>query len=135
MLGSGGVLVLSVEKGRIAMTSGQLVFGCGVVLLGLTVLTAIVFVLKKPKYIPGNSIYESAEAVHMQPFRNGYPTEKETIRRDLPSFYPGDPAELAEAEGAERKTAAIFRTAVVGKAAEVCQLEETEILPTTEEIE
>lgn len=63
------------------MTTGQLVFYGGLALLGLTIIVAIVFLIKKPTYQPENSIYEGAAPSRTQPLRNGYPTEKETIRR------------------------------------------------------
>ena len=109
------------------MTNGQLIFACGAVLLGLTVLTAIVFALKKPKYTPENFVSEGPGAANPQPFRNGYPTERETIRRDPPAF----PSGAAEAGGPERKTAAVFQGDAAGNNPAV-QLEETEILPPTE---
>ena len=63
------------------MTTGQLVFYGGLALLGLTTIIAIVFLVKKPTYRPESPIYETTAAGHTQPLRNGYPTEKETIRR------------------------------------------------------
>lgn len=63
------------------MTTGQLVFYGGVVLLGLTILAAIIFLVKKPTYQPEDPIYETTGAGRTQHLRNGFPTEKETIRR------------------------------------------------------
>lgn len=63
------------------MTTGQLVFYGGFALLGLTVIVAIIFLIKKPMYRPESSIYEETAAGRTQPLRNGYPTERETIRR------------------------------------------------------
>lgn len=63
------------------MTTGQLVFYGGVVLLGLTILAAIVFLVKRPTYQPEDPIYETNGAGRTQHLRNGFPTEKETIRR------------------------------------------------------
>ena len=119
----------------LTMTTGQLIFYCGVGLLILTVLAAIAFAVKKPKYMPEYSVYGSAETVHTQPFRNGYPTEKETIRRDQPQDRFDGSLRLTESEELERKTAAIFQTDAAGKTGAGCQLEETEILPPTEQIE
>ena len=56
------------------MTTGQMMFYAGAGLLGLTVLLAIVFAIKKPKYQPQNLTGESVTA----PMRNGYPTQEVT---------------------------------------------------------
>jgi len=101
------------------MTTGQLIFYSGLALLGLTVLLAIIFIVKKPKYQPENAVYESAEARQTQRLRNSYPTERQTIRRDKPAE-TSESTELIKTEGQE--TAGSF------------QAEETEILPPTERI-
>ena len=62
------------------MTIGQLVFYGGLALLGLTIIVAIVFLVKKLAYQPENPIYERTAAGRTQPLRNGYPAEKESIR-------------------------------------------------------
>ncbi|MCI9332957.1 MAG: hypothetical protein HFG05_12460 [Oscillibacter sp.] len=95
------------------MTTGQLLFYSGLVLLGLTVITAILFLLKKPKYIPENVIYEEMKTGHTQRLQNSYPMERVAICRE-PSVEPVETELLAE------ETASIF------------QSEETEILPPTE---
>jgi len=100
------------------MTTGQLIFYSGLALLGLTVLTAVIFIVKRPKYRPENAVYESAEAGQTQRLRNGYPTERQTIRRDKPAG-ASEPTELIKTG---QETAGFF------------QAEETEILPTTEKI-
>lgn len=63
------------------MTTGQLVFYSGVGLLALTILLAVVFAVKKPRYDP--------EAAGLGPgsgntrkLRSGYPTDPLTIRRE-----------------------------------------------------
>ena len=63
------------------MTTGHLVFYGGLALLGLTILAAIIFLVKKPIYHPEDPIYETTGAGSTQHLRNGFPTEKETIRR------------------------------------------------------
>ena len=68
----GGVTVGPIELND--MTVGEIMFCGGVALLGLTVLLAIVFAIRKPKYKPQNL---TAEAV-TEPVRNGYPTQKVT---------------------------------------------------------
>lgn len=111
------------------MTTGQIMFYCGLSLLGLTIITTIIFLLKRPKYIPENAVYEKATAGHTQRLRNGYPTERETIRREKPQDSPLPPTELVETEKLEHGTAAIFQTDVLP------QLEETELLSSAEETE
>lgn len=66
------------------MTTGQLVFYSGVGLLALTILLAVVFAVKKPRYDP--------EAAGLGPgtgstrkLRSGYPTDPLTIRRASPA--------------------------------------------------
>ena len=66
----GGVTVGPIELND--MTVGEMMFCGGVALLGLTVLLAIVFAIRKPKYKPQNL---TAEAV-TEPVRNGYPRRK-----------------------------------------------------------
>lgn len=65
------------------MTTGQLVFFSGVGLLGLTVILAIIFAIKKPAYHPEAGI-ASAETGATGKLTNAYSTEKMTIRRDKP---------------------------------------------------
>jgi hypothetical protein len=68
----GGVTVGPIELND--MTVGEMMFCGGVALLGLTVLLAIVFAIKKPKYRPQNL---TGEAV-TEPVRNDFPTQKVT---------------------------------------------------------
>lgn len=63
------------------MTTGQLVFYSGVGLLALTVLLGVFFLVKKPKYIPEQAVYEPGAPQQTQKLRNGYPTDRETRRR------------------------------------------------------
>ncbi len=63
------------------MTTGQLIFYSGVALLGLTVILAIIFIIKKPKYIPESAVYDSMASGKTQRLRNGYPTDHLTVRR------------------------------------------------------
>jgi len=64
------------------MTTGQLVFCSGAGLLVLTMITAIIFIVKKPKYKPEQAVYGDAARNVTQQLRNGYPTERVTIRRE-----------------------------------------------------
>lgn len=97
------------------MSTGQFIFYSGFALLGLTIIVAVVFLLKKPEYIPENAVCESAEAGRTQRLQNSYPPEREMIHRE-------SSAELMETELLPQETALIF------------QSEETEILPPTEKI-
>lgn len=58
------------------MTTGQLLFYGGVALLGLTVILAIIFFIADPG--------------RTQRLRNGYPTDRVTVRRDSPRHAPPD---------------------------------------------
>ena len=58
------------------MTTGQLVFYSGVGLLALTVLLGVFFLVKKPKYIPEQAVYEPGAPQQTQKLRNGYPTDR-----------------------------------------------------------
>lgn len=64
------------------MTTGQMVFYAGIGLLGLTIILAIIFLIKKPKYIPSKATYDVPKGT--QKLRNGYPTDRLTIRREEP---------------------------------------------------
>ena len=63
------------------MTTGQLVFDSGAGLLVLTVLLAVFFAVKKPKYIPENAAHTPVGPQQTEPLRNGYPTDPVTRRR------------------------------------------------------
>ncbi len=60
------------------MISGELIFYSGAGLLVLTVLTAIVFYVKRPQYVPENVAFD--ERGSTQRFQNGYPTARLTKR-------------------------------------------------------
>lgn len=64
------------------MTTGQLLFYGGAALLGLTVLLAIIFIIKKPKYTPETATYAGTDPGKTQKLINGYPTDRMTIRRE-----------------------------------------------------
>lgn len=66
------------------MTTGQLVFYSGLVLLALTIIAAIILILKKPQYNPENAVYSGADGKGTQKLRSGYPTDRLTIRREQP---------------------------------------------------
>lgn len=65
------------------MTAGQLMFYTGIALLVLTVLLAVIFLVKKPMYNPESVAYSSGTR-RTQKLRNGYPTAQLTIRRERP---------------------------------------------------
>ena len=64
------------------MTTGQLLFYGGAALLAVTVLLAIIFIIKKPKYTPESAAYTGADPGRTQSLRNGYPTDRMTVRRE-----------------------------------------------------
>lgn len=92
------------------MTTGQMVFYSGVGLFILTIIVALVFLIRRPKYIPEKAVYGAAVSNATQRLRNGYPTEQVTIRR--------------ETVPADRETQA---TELIGD-------EETELLSQTEKL-
>lgn len=57
------------------MTTGQIMFYGGMVLLGVTILLAIVFLIKKPKYTPEAVGIDGSDPEGTQRLRNGYPTD------------------------------------------------------------
>lgn len=65
------------------MTAGQLMFYAGIALLVLTVLLAVIFLVKKPMYDPERAAYSPGTS-QTQKLRNGYPTARLTIRRERP---------------------------------------------------
>ena len=69
------------------MTTGQLLFYGGAALLGLTILLVIIFIIKKPKYTPESAAYDGANPGKTHSLRNGYPTDRMTVRRE-----PAQPA-------------------------------------------
>ena len=60
------------------MTTGQMVFYGGVGLLILTILLAVVFVIKQPQYIPEQA-QAGAKSNETQKLRNEYPTVPMTM--------------------------------------------------------
>ena len=66
------------------MSTGQLVFYGGAALLAVTILLAVVFLIRKPVYTPEKAVYDGAAQNRTQPFRSGYPTDPLTVRRDTP---------------------------------------------------
>lgn len=66
------------------MTTGQLLFYAGAALLGLAIILAVVFIVKKPKYVPESAAYDGLDTGVTQKLLNGYPTDRMTIRRDSP---------------------------------------------------
>jgi len=66
------------------MTTGQILFYSGIALLALTIILAIIFIIKKPKYTPESAAYDTSALERTQGLLNGYPTDRMTIRRDSP---------------------------------------------------
>lgn len=63
------------------MTTGELVFYSGVGLLAFTLLLAVVFLIKRPKYVPENLSNIQDGRGSTQKLRSGYPTETMTHER------------------------------------------------------
>lgn len=98
------------------MTTGQMLFMAGAVLLVLTAVLAVVFLIRRPKYVPESAALEGS-AGGTRPFRSGYPTDPLTIRRDTRRGAEGRATEkLDEAE----------------KLAGTAVLESTEVLAATD---
>lgn len=96
------------------MTTGQITFYSGVILLALTIVLTILFIIKKPKYIPGNTIYGEMDR-STKKLRNGYPTDRLTIRRDPAHSINPNTAVLSEgtARLAAEQTERLMGTAVL----------------------
>lgn len=63
------------------MSTGTIFYYSGLGLLALTVLLAILFIVKKPKYTPERAAYSGADS-DTQKLRNGYPTDRITKRAE-----------------------------------------------------
>ncbi len=64
------------------MTTGQMLFVSGSVLLVFTIILGVIFWIKKPQYRPENVVYCGGDTRHTQKLRNGYPTDPLTIHRE-----------------------------------------------------
>ena len=82
------------------MTTGQMVFYSGAGLLVLTVLLAVFFAVKKPKYVPENAAHVSAGPQQTEQLRNGYPTDPVT-RRSRGGSAAAAPTEMQTAAATE----------------------------------
>lgn len=81
-------------KGGSTMTQGQMMFLSGAVLLLLTIVLAIIFIIKKPRYSPEQ--FEGTDSGATSRFRNGYPTDRLTKRYPSESEMPVQPLVLKE---------------------------------------
>lgn len=108
------------------MTTGQLMFYAGIGLFGLTVILAIVFMIKKPKYRPENAVGGDGQTV---PLRNGYPTEPVTARYDVTKGAADNGG--GETELLPSGAGTVLLTGEVNSPADETQLlsPETELLP------
>ena len=100
------------------MTPGQIMFLSGGALLAITIILAIVFMIKKPKYHPGDAVAEGNGQT--APLRNGYPTEPITARYKTEKSIHTDAA--GQAEGT------MLLSEVSGEETELLPAE-TELLP------
>lgn len=80
----------------------------------LTIILAIIFIIRKPKYIPGNAIYGEADR-NTQKLHNGYPTDRLTIRRESACSINPDTVVLSggKARLAAEQTEKLMGTAVL----------------------
>lgn len=63
------------------MSTGQLLFYGGAALLAVTILLAIFFLIKKPRYTPESTYHAGAEISGTQRLQNAYPTDPATLSR------------------------------------------------------
>ena len=63
------------------MTTGELVFYSGVGLLAFTLVLAVIFAVKRPKYVPESLSHTPGGAESTQRLRSGYPTDAMTHPR------------------------------------------------------
>lgn len=114
------------------MSTGQLVFYGGAALLAVTILLAVVFLIRKPVYTPEKAVYDGAAQNRTQPFRSGYPTDPLTVRRDTPEKKAEETLPLAEETVPLTQETPPLRDETVPLAAEaVLPVQET--VPLTEE--
>lgn len=76
------------------MTQGQMMFLSGVALLIATIILAIIFLIKKPRYSPEQFAGTDSEAAFR--LRNGYPTDRLTKRYPPVLEVPAQPAGVGE---------------------------------------
>ena len=114
------------------MSTGQLVFYGGAALLAVTILLAVVFLIRKPVYTPEKAVYDGAAQNRTQPFRSGSPTDPLTVRRDTPEKKAEETLPLAEETVPLTQETPPLRDETVPLAAEaVLPVQET--MPLTEE--
>lgn len=65
------------------MTFGQIIFYSGFGLLGVTLILMVIFLVKRPRYIPENAAHEIKELDQTQQLRSGYPTDPLTRRHNI----------------------------------------------------
>ena len=63
------------------MTTGMLLFYGGFVLLALTIILAIIFALRPPKYTPENAAISAPGDLQTQPLKNNYSTNHQIIQQ------------------------------------------------------
>ena len=114
------------------MSTGQLVFYGGAALLAVTILLAVVFLIRKPVYTPEKAVYDGAAQNRTQPFRSGYPTDPLTVRRDTPEKKAEETLPLAEETVPLTQETPPLRDETVPLAEETVPLTE-ETVPLTEE--
>ena len=78
------------------MTTGTLLFYGGFALLALTIILAVIFAVRPPKYKPESAAVTAPGRLQTQPLRNGYPTVNPTGQQrgptaSMPSSAPTAP--------------------------------------------
>lgn len=81
------------------MTTGEIVFMAGAALLVLTVILAIVFLMRKPQYRPELESYAGPNS-GTQPLRSGYATDTLALRRGIPQIVEDQATEILPVSGA-----------------------------------
>lgn len=74
------------------MTTGEMVFYIGAGLLGLTVVLAIIFLIKRPRYVPEHVSHMPDKAGATQPLRSAYPTDSMPGQPETEALAPETPA-------------------------------------------
>ena len=88
------------------MTAGNILFYSGVGLFALTVILAIVFLIKKPEYEPEKAAYDGRGGRKTQSLRSGYPTDRLTARFEKTSP-DGSRQGTVTQDGSARRTEAM----------------------------
>lgn len=84
------------------MTTGELVFYSGVGLLVFTLLLAVIFLIKRPQYVPEHLSNAADGTGSTQKLRSGYPTETLTHERASGGAAPSPKLDASIWKGTEK---------------------------------